>query len=234
MDIKNIIAARAAQELKDGQCINLGIGIPTLVANHVAPGVDVVIQTENGAIGVGPVPEEFCADPDRGNAGGQPITLVAGGSFFDSADSFAMIRGGHLDMTFLGTFQVDGEGNIASYEVPGKLVAGMGGAMDLLAGARVVNVVTEHCSKDGQSKLLKKCTFPLTGAAEADVIITERAVFRRYPDRGFVLEEVARGYTLDDIRASTEMDYVVSEIVKLEAYGPPPDIEEFEDRSPFG
>ncbi len=222
MDIKNIIAARAAQELQDGQVINLGIGVPTLVANHVPPGIDVVIQTQNGAVGVGPVPDEFCADHDRANAGGQPITLVAGGSFFDSAASFAMIRGGHIDMTFLGTFQVDGDGNIASYEVPGKIVAGMGGAMDLLVGARLVHVVTEHCSKDGESKLLKKCTFPLTGAAEADGIITERAVFKRYPDKGFVLEEVARGYTLEDIAACTEMDYVVSENVKMDAYGPEP------------
>ena len=222
MDIKNIIAARAAQELKDGQVINLGIGIPTLVANHVPPGVDVVIQTQNGAVGVGPVPDEFCADPDRANAGGQPITLIAGGSFFDSAASFAMIRGGHIDMTFLGAFQVDSYGNIASYEVPGKIVAGMGGAMDLLIGAKIVNVVTEHCSKDGESKLLKKCTYPLTGANEADAIITERAVFRRSPDQGFVLEEVARGYTLEDIAACTEMDYVVSENVKLDAYGPEP------------
>lgn len=222
MDIKNIIAARAAQELKDGQVINLGIGVPTLVANHVPPGVDVVIQTQNGAVGVGPVPDAFCNDPDRANAGGQPITLVAGGSFFDSAASFAMIRGGHIDMTFLGTFQVDGDGNIASYEVPGKIVAGMGGAMDLLVGAKIVNVVTEHCSKDGETKLLKKCTFPLTGAGEADAIITERAVFRRYPDQGFVLEEVARGYTLEDIAACTEMDYVVSENVKMDAYGPAP------------
>jgi acetate CoA/acetoacetate CoA-transferase beta subunit len=222
MDIKNIIAERAAQELKDGQIINLGIGIPTLVANHVPPGVDVVIHSENGAIGVGPAPTEFCNDPDRGNAGGQPITLVPGGSFFDSAASFAMIRGGHVDMTFLGAFQVDGAGNIASYEVPGKIVAGMGGAMDLLAGAKVVNVVTEHCSKDGATKLLKKCTYPLTGTGEADGIITERAVFRRHPDKGFVLEEVARGYTLEDIAGCTEMDYVVSDTVKLDAYGPEP------------
>jgi acetate CoA/acetoacetate CoA-transferase beta subunit len=133
-----------------------------------------------------------------------------------------MIRGGHIDMTFLGAFQVDSYGNIASYEVPGKIVAGMGGAMDLLIGAKIVNVVTEHCSKDGESKLLKKCTYPLTGANEADAIITERAVFRRSPDQGFVLEEVARGYTLEDIAACTEMDYVVSENVKLDAYGPEP------------
>jgi len=199
--------------------INLGIGVPTLVANHVPAGVDVVIHSENGAVGVGPAPDALCSDPDRGNAGGAPITLGPGGSYFDSATSFGMIRGGHVDMTFLGTLQVDGEGNIASYEIPGKLVAGMGGAMDLLAGAKTVTVVTEHCSKDGASKLVRKCTFPLTGAGEADVIITERALFRRYPEKGFVLEEVARGYSVDDIAACTDMDYVVSETVKLDAYG---------------
>jgi acetate CoA/acetoacetate CoA-transferase beta subunit len=223
-DIKQIIAQRAAMELRDGLVINLGIGLPTFVANYVPAGVDVVIHSENGAIGVGPAPQKYCDDPDRANAGGAPITLNPGGSYFDSATSFSMIRGGHVDMTFLGCFQVDGEGNIASYEVPGKLVAGMGGAMDLLAGAKVVNVVTEHCSKDGKTKLLKKCTYPLTGAAEADVIITERALFRRYPHhKGFVLEEVARGYTLEDIASCTEMDYIVSQTVKLDAYGPAPE-----------
>jgi len=220
MDIENMIADRAARELKDGQIINLGYGIPTLVANHLPPGVDLVIHSENGALGVGALPNDLCADPDRANAGGEPISLIPGGSYFDSATSFAIIRGGHVDMTFLGAFQVDGEGNIASYEVPGKIVAGMGGAMDLLTGAKVVNVVTEHCSKEGGPKLLKRCIFPLTGIGEADVIITERAVFRRYPDKGFVLEEVARGYTLEDIAACTGMDYIVSEAVKLDAYGP--------------
>ena len=219
-DIKNIIAERAGAELKDGQVINLGIGLPTLVANYVPEGIDVVIHTENGAVGVGPVPAPHCADPDRANAGGQPITLGPGGSYFDSSTSFAMIRGGHVDATFLGTLQVDGDGNIASYEIPGKLVAGMGGAMALLAGARLVYVTTEHCSKDGKTKLVEHCTFPLTGAAEADVIITERAVFRRYPDRGFILEEVARGYTLEDIAAATDMVYTVSETVKMDAFGP--------------
>jgi acetate CoA/acetoacetate CoA-transferase beta subunit len=221
-DTKNTIAARAAQELKDGQVINLGIGIPTLVANHVPAGVDVVIHSENGAVGVGPTPEPHCDDPDRGNAGGAPVTLLAGGSYFDSATSFSMIRGGHIDATFLGTMQVDGDGNIASYEIPGKLVAGMGGAMDLLVGAKMVTVVTEHCSKDGASKLVKKCTYPLTGVGEADLIVTERAVFRRYPEKGFVLEETARGYSVDDIAACTDMDYSVSDNVQLAAYGPEP------------
>jgi acetate CoA/acetoacetate CoA-transferase beta subunit len=222
-DIKQVVAQRAALELRDGQIINLGIGLPTFVANYVPPDVDVVIHAENGAVGVGPAPQKYCDDPDRGNAGGAPITLICGGSYFDSATSFSMIRGGHVDMTFLGTMQVDGEGNIASYEVPGKLVAGMGGAMDLLAGAKVVNVVTEHCSKDGKTKLVKRCTFPLTGACEADVIITERALFRRYPDKGMVLEEVARGHSLDDIAACTEMEYTVSEDLKLDAFGPEPE-----------
>jgi acetate CoA/acetoacetate CoA-transferase beta subunit len=222
--MKQTIAQRAALELTDGLIINLGIGLPTLVANYVPAGVDVVIHSENGAIGVGPAPQRFCDDADRANAGGIPITLNPGGSYFDSATSFSIIRGGHVDMTFLGAFQVDGEGNIASYEVPGKLVAGMGGAMDLLAGAKTVYVVTEHCSKDGQTKLFKKCTFPLTGAAEADVVITERALFRRYADgKGFVLEEVARGYTLEDIAACTEMEYTISPTVKMDAYGPAPD-----------
>ncbi len=218
-DLKRIIAARAAQELKDGQIINLGIGLPTLIANFVPDGVDVIIHTENGAIGVGPRPVHGCEDTDRRNAGNQPITLLPGGSYFDSATSFAMIRGGHVDATFLGTLQVDEKGNIANWIVPGKMLAGMGGAMDLITGAKIVHIVTEHCSKDGTSKLMKACTFPLTGAEECDVIITERAVFRRYASEGFVLEEVASGYTLDDIAACTDMAYTVAENVKLDAYG---------------
>jgi acetate CoA/acetoacetate CoA-transferase beta subunit len=218
-DAKNVIAARAAQELRDGQIINLGIGLPTLIANYVSEGIDVVIQTENGAIGVGARPQAGCEDRDRANAGNQPITLIPGGSYFDSATSFGMIRGGHVDATFLGTLQVDEEGNIANWIVPGKMLAGMGGAMDLVTGAKVVNIVTEHCAKDGTSKLMKKCTFPLTGAKEADVIITERALFRRSPARGWVLEEVAHGYTLDDIATCTDMAYQVADDVELDAFG---------------
>ena len=218
-DVKAVIAARAARELKDGQIINLGIGLPTLIANYVDETVDVVIQTENGAIGVGPRPAHGCEDRDRANAGNQPITLIPGGSYFDSATSFGMIRGGHIDATFLGTLQVDGEGNIANWIVPGKMLAGMGGAMDLVTGAKIVHIVTEHVAKDGTSKLMKHCTFPLTGAGECDVIITERALFRRYADTGFVLEEVAVGYTLDDIAACTDMAYTVADDVKLDAYG---------------
>ncbi len=218
-DPKLTIAARAGRELRDGQIINLGIGLPTLIANFVPEGVDVVIQTENGAIGVGPAPDPGCEDRDRANAGNQPITLVPGGSYFDSATSFAMIRGGHVDATFLGTLQVDEQGNIANWIVPGKMLAGMGGAMDLVTGAKVVYIVTEHCSKDGASKLMKRCTFPLTGAGEADVIITERAVLRRHPGKGWVLEEVAAGYTLADIAACTELAYTVADDVKLAAFG---------------
>ena len=218
-DAKTIIAARAGLELKDGQIINLGIGLPTLIANFVPEGVDVVIQTENGAIGVGPAPEPGCEDRDRANAGSQPITLVPGGSYFDSATSFAMIRGGHTDATFLGTLQVDEKGNIANWIVPGKMLAGMGGAMDLVTGAKTVCIVSEHCARDGSSKLMKQCTFPLTGAEECDVIITERALFRRYPDKGFVLEEVAVGYTLDDIAGCTDMPYTVADDVALDAFG---------------
>jgi acetate CoA/acetoacetate CoA-transferase beta subunit len=201
-DAKTIIAARAGRELKDGQIINLGIGLPTLIGNYVPEGVDVIIQTENGAIGVN-----------------QPITLIPGGSYFDSATSFAMIRGGHTDATFLGTLQVDEKGNIANWIVPGKMLAGMGGAMDLVTGAKTVYIVSEHCARDGSSKLMKRCTFPLTGAEEADVIITERALFRRYADQGFVLEEVAIGYTLDDIAACTDMAYRVADDVRLGAFG---------------
>lgn len=218
-DKKEIIAARAARELRDGQIINLGIGLPTLIANYVPEGVDVVIQTENGAIGVGPRPDPGCEDRDRANAGNQPITIIPGGSYFDSCTSFAMIRGGHIDATFLGTLQVDEEGNIANYLVPGKLLAGMGGAMDLITGAKTVYIVTEHCAKDGSPKLMKRCTYPLTGAKECDVVITERALFRRYPDRGWVLHEVACGYTLDDIAACTGFSYTVADDVRLDAYG---------------
>ncbi len=218
-DRKQIIASRAAHDLRDGQIINLGIGLPTLIANYVPEDVDVVIQTENGAVGVGPRPDPGCEDRDRANAGNGPITIVAGGSYFDSCTSFGMIRGGHLDATFLGTLQVDEEGNIANYWIPGKMLAGMGGAMDLVTGAKTVYIVTEHCARDGSPKLTKRCTFPLTGAKECDVIITERALFRRYPDKGFVLEEVAKGYTLDDIAACTDMGYTVADDVKLDAYG---------------
>jgi acetate CoA/acetoacetate CoA-transferase beta subunit len=218
-DARCTIAARAARELHDGEVINLGAGIPMLVANYLPDGHDIVIQAENGIVRAGPVSEPGTEDPDRRNAGNLPVSLLPGGCYIDSATSFAMIRGGHIDATMIGTLQVDGAGNIANYEMPGRKI-GMGGAMDLVTGAKTVYVLTEHCAKDGSPKLMRRCTLPLTGAAECDVIVTERALFRRYADRGFVLEEVACGYTLDDIRSATAMQYSESDTVRLEAYGP--------------
>jgi 3-oxoacid CoA-transferase B subunit len=217
-DDRCVIAARAALELEDGQVTNLGAGIPMLVANYIPEHVDVLIQSENGILGVGPVSAPGREDPDRRNAGNLYVTLLPGGSYFDTATSFGMIRSGRVAATMLGTLQVDGDGDIANYELPGRKI-GMGGAMDLVAGARTVYVLTEHCTKDGRPKLVKRCTLPLTGAGECDVIVTERAFFRRLPGRGFVLEEVARGHTLEEIAASTEMAYEVAPDVKLDAYG---------------
>ncbi len=218
-DTRCTIAARAARELKDGDVVNLGAGIPMLVANYVPDGRDVVIQAENGIVRCGPVSAPGTEEPDRRNAGNLPVELLPGGCYVDSATSFGMIRGGHIDATMIGTLQVDGDGDIANWQMPGRKI-GMGGAMDLVAGARRVYVLTEHCAKDGSPKLVERCTLPLTGAGECDVLITERALFRRSPERGFVLEEVARGYALDDIRSATGMRYEVAEDVRLEAYGP--------------
>jgi 3-oxoacid CoA-transferase B subunit len=217
-DTRCIIAARAARELRDGEVTNLGAGIPMLVSNYLPQGVNVVIQAENGIVGAGPVSPAGTDEPDRRNAGNLPVTLLPGGCYVDSATSFAMIRGGHIDATMIGALQVDEEGNIANWDMPGRKI-GMGGAMDLVTGAREVFVLSEHLCKDGSPKLLRRCTLPLTGAAECDVIITERALFRRFPDRGFVLEEVACGHTLVDIAASTEMRYEIAGSVVMDAYG---------------
>ena len=217
-DCRCIIAARAALELEDGQVTNLGAGIPMLVANYIPAHIDVIIQAENGILGVGPVSAPGTQDQDRRNAGNLYVALLPGGCYFDTATSFAMIRGGRVAATMLGTLQVDGDGNIANYEMPGRKI-GMGGAMDLVAGARTVYVLTEHCTKEGAPKLVRRCTLPLTGAGECDVIITERALFRRHPDRGFVLEEVACGHTLEDIAACTQMAYTVADDVRLGAFG---------------
>ena len=217
---KQLIAQRAAQELRDGMYVNLGIGLPTLVANYIPPDTYVVIQTENGAIAVGPRPDPGCEDMDRANAGNDPITIIPGGSYFDTVTSFGMIRGGHLDATILGCFQVDGSGSLASWKIPGGRLAGMGGAMDLVVGAKYVIVVTQHCAKDGSSKLMKQCTYPLTAVGEVDMIITERALFKRNGHGSpFRLCEVASGYTVDDIAACTDMEYEVADNVKLDAYG---------------
>jgi 3-oxoacid CoA-transferase B subunit len=217
-DCRCVIAARAARELADGQVTNLGAGIPMLVANYIPEDIDVIIQAENGIAGVGPVSSPGTEDPDRRNAGNLYVTLLPGGCYFDTATSFAMIRGGRVSSTMLGTLQVDSDGDIANYEMPGRKI-GMGGAMDLVAGARTVYVLTEHCAKDGSPKLVARCTLPLTGAGECDVIITERALFRRCPRRGFVLEEIACGHTLEEIAACTEMTYTLAEDVKVDAYG---------------